>query len=427
MTRPDSWIHGASTYWREGFRLPVILGAQESTAERPMDPERISELIPTYRDGLLEDVIPFWVRHGVDREHGGYFSSLDRDGTVIDTDKAMWVQGRFAWLLSTLCIEVESRDEWLELARHGIDFIRTHGFDDDGRMWFHVTQDGAPIRKRRYVFTECFAAIALASYARASGEARAAQEAGDLLRTIEQHLRTPGLIRPKHVPGTRPMKAIGPPMILINLAQVFRRTIGHAAAEPLIDACIDEIRQHFVKPDLEVVMENVGTNGEIHDHFDGRILNPGHGIEAAWFIMEEGRVRGSSELIELGATMLDWMWKRGWDEDHGGLLYFTDVFGKPVQEYWHDMKFWWPHAEALIATLLAHELTGEPRYARMFEQVHRWTWSHFPDPEFGEWYGYLHRDGRISVPLKGNMWKGPFHIPRMQLRVWKTLERMTLN
>lgn len=389
-----------------------------------MDRERIDELVVVYRDGLLDDVIPFWLRHGVDREHGGFFSALDRDGSIIDTDKAMWMQGRFTWLLATLCLEVERRDEWLDAARHGVEFIRKRGFDDDGRMWFHVTRDGAPIRKRRYVFTECFAAIALAAYARASGEERAAEEAGELLRVIERHLQTPGLIKPKHVPGTRPMKAIGPPMILLNLAQVFRRTIDHASAEPLIDACIDEIRQHFVKPDLEVVMENVGPNGEILDHFDGRLLNPGHAIEAAWFILEEGRIRRADDLVALGAHMLDWMWVRGWDTEYGGLLYFRDLHDKPVQEYWHDMKFWWPHAETLIATQLAYELTGAQRYASMFEDVHAWTWKHFPDPEYGEWYGYLHRDGRISVPLKGNMWKGPFHIPRMLLRVWKGLERM---
>jgi N-acylglucosamine 2-epimerase len=77
------------------------------------------------------------------------------------------------------------------------------------------------------------------------------------------------------------------------------------------------------------------------------------------------------------------------------------------------MKFWWPHCEAIIATLLAWSLTGDEKYARWHQQVHEWSFRHFADPEFGEWYGYLHRDGRVSAPLKGNMWKGPFHLPRM--------------
>ena len=119
--------------------------------------------------------------------------------------------------------------------------------------------------------------------------------------------------------------------------------------------------------------------------------------------------------------MLDWMWARGWDEEHGGIFYFRDLHGKPVQEYWHDMKFWWPHNETILATLLAFLMTGEARYEEMHRQAHDWAYAHFADTEHGEWFGYLHRDGRVSVPLKGNLWKGPFHLPRMQLLAWQWL------
>ena len=159
------------------------------------------------------------------------------------------------------------------------------------------------------------------------------------------------------------------------------------------------------------------------DHHDGRTLNPGHALECAWFVMHEGALRGDKRLIQLGTTILDWMWARGWDTEHGGLLYFTDLFGKPVQEYWHDMKFWWPHNEAIIATLLAWQLTGEPRFAAMHAQVHDWSFKHFPDPEHGEWFGYLHRDGRLSSRAKGTIYKGPFHLPRMLWYCWQRLEQ----
>ncbi len=390
-----------------------------------MNPERIERLAAVYRDGLLNDVLPFWIRHGVDREHGGFLSCLDADGAVVDTDKAMWVQGRFTWLLATLYSEVEPRDEWLELATHGLEFIRTHGFDDDGRMWFHVTREGRPLRKRRYVFTECFAAMANAAYARATGEERAARDAVGLLQSVRRHLSTPGLIPPKTVTDTRPMKAIGPPMILMNVAQVLRAAIQYPGADQLITECMAELESDFVKPEERAVMENVGVDGALLDHFDGRLLNPGHAIEAAWFILEEARVRdGDPRLTSLGCAMLDWMWERGWDQEHGGVFYFRDLHGRPVTEYWHDMKFWWPQNETIIAALLAYELTGERRYEEMHRQVHDWAHDRFPDPVHGEWYGYLHRDGRVSVPLKGNLWKGPFHIPRMQLLCWQSLERM---
>ena len=171
-------------------------------------------------------------------------------------------------------------------------------------------------------------------------------------------------------------------------------------------------------------METVGVNGEILDHFDGRLLNPGHAIEGAWFIMAEGKRRNDAGLIQAGCQMLDWMWERGWDKEHGGILYFTDVRGLPVQEYWQDMKFWWPQCEAIIATLMAYQLTGDPKYARWHSMIHEWTYAHFPDPDYPEWFGYLHRDGSISSTLKGNLWKGPFHLPRMQLLCWRILEEM---
>ena len=381
----------------------------------------------TYRTGLLESVVPFWLRHGLDAEHGGVMTSLDRDGSPLDTDKAIWPQGRFAWLMSTLHATVEPRAEWLDAARSALDFLRRHAFDADGRMFFLVTRDGQPLRKRRYAYSEAFAAMAFAAYARAAGDGEAAETARDLFWRFVRLTTTPGLLEPKTNPQTRPAKGLGVPMITMGVAQTLRDTLDVPEATSVIDRCIEEIRRDFVKPDLEAVMETVGPQGEVLDHFGGRQLNPGHAIEAAWFILHEARHRGGdADLTALGTTMLDWMWRRGWDDEHGGLFYFRDLHGRPVQEYWHDMKFWWPHCEAIIATLLAYALTGEQRYADWHRQVHDWTHARFPDPDYGEWYGYLHRDGRLSVPLKGNYWKGPFHIPRMQWYSWQLLDSLDL-
>jgi N-acylglucosamine 2-epimerase len=292
-------------------------------------------------------------------------------------------------------------------------------------MYFQVTREGAPLRKRRYVFTEAFGAVALAAYARASGDEESADQARALFRLVVRHATTPGLIPPKVDPATRPAKGLAVPMILLATAQVLRSDLRDPLAEEWVDRAIDEIRRDFVKPDLQVVMETVGPEGEIIDHFDGRTLNPGHALEAAWFILAEAWRRGGDPgLTRLGTSMVDWMWRRGWDEEYGGILYFRDLKGLPVQEYWHDMKFWWPHNEAVLATLMAYRATGEPRYAEWHRLVHDWAHRHFPDPEHGEWFGYLHRDGRRSVPLKGNLWKGPFHLPRMQLLCWQALEGM---
>ena len=389
-----------------------------------MTPERLEQLRTTYRDGLLDNVLPFWLRHCVDREHGGFTMALDRDGTRVDTDKGMWQQGRFTWLLGELYNTVEPRDEWLCLCKHGIDFMERHGFDSaDGRMWFHVTRDGRPIRKRRYAFTESFAAIAYGEYAKATGESWAADKAAALFKRFVDLNLDPQGVEPKFT-DTRPSKAIGFPMIAIATAQELRDAIDLPGADTWIDRSIASIRDDFCKPDLRVVMEEVAPDGSIIVHFDGRTLNPGHAIEGAWFIMHESERRGDDALVRLGCDMLDWMWERGWDDEYGGLLYFVDLHGGPVQEYWHDMKIWWPHNEALIATLYAHHLTGDNKYATWHDTLLTWCLDHFADAEHNEWFGYLRRDGAVSSTLKGNLWKGPFHLPRQQLMCWRLVERM---
>jgi N-acylglucosamine 2-epimerase len=228
----------------------------------------------------------------------------------------------------------------------------------------------------------------------------------------------PGVMPPKTDPVSRPMKGVAPLMIAIVTAQEIRRLLGDetvrgATCTQWIDRSIAEIERDFFKPDLGALMEVVAPNGDVIDHFDGRTLNPGHAIECAWFILHEAKLRRDARMQRLGLAILDLMWRRGWDPEFGGLLYFTDIHGKPVQEYWAEMKFWWPHNEAEIATLLAYQITGEKRYAEWHGQVHAWSRRVFADPDRGEWFGYAHRDGRISTRLKGNLWKGPFHLPRM--------------
>ena len=281
-------------------------------------------------------------------------------------------------------------------------------------MFFHVTRDGKPIRKRRYYFSETFATIANAAYAKASGDEEAANNARKIFTKCIEYATTPGILPPKFS-GKRPSMGIGVPMIMTNTAQQLRELIGDERCDEWISKWINEIETYFVKDDIRCVMEQVAPDGSIIDHIDERTLNPGHAIEGAWFILHEAKHRNNDpHLIALACKMLDYMWERGWDKEHGGILYFRDVYNKPVQEYWQDMKFWWPHNEVIIATLLAYTMTGNEKYAQWHKLVHDYAYSHFHDKENGEWFGYLHRDGSIAQTAKGNLFKGPFHLPRQE-------------
>ncbi len=377
-----------------------------------------------YKNQLLNDTIPFWFPKSIDEEYGGFLLMRDRDGTLLDDDKAVWIQGRATWLLATLYNTAEQKKEWLDGARKGIEFLLNHCFDCDGRMFFHVTRDGKSIRKRRYFFSETFAVIALAAYAKATNDKAIADKAMEIFGKCITYSTGEIMLQPKFE-STRPSKGIGVPMIMMNTAQQLRETTGDPRCDKWITKWIHEIETFFVKDDIKCVMEQVAPDGGIIDHIDGRTLNPGHAIEGAWFILHEAKYRNNDKhLIELGCKMLDYMWERGWDKEYGGILYFRDVYNKPVQEYWQDMKFWWPQNEAIIATLLAYTITGDEKYKQWHQQIHSYAYTHFHDKEHGEWFGYLHRDGTVAQPAKGNLFKGPFHLPRQEWYCWKLLEQI---
>ena len=369
-----------------------------------------------YQDDLKENILPFWLKHGLDRVHGGVYTCVDRDGTLIDSTKSVWFQGRFGFICAYAYNNIEANEEWLRASKSCVDFIEQHCFDTDGRMYFEVTAEGKPVRKRRYVFSECFAAIAMSEYSMASGDRSYAQKALVLFKQILHFINTKGILEPKYCEGVE-MQGHSITMILINTAARIREAIPAVELDEQISLSIETLQRYFIHPEFEALLETVGPNGEFIDTIVGRTINPGHCIETAWFLLEEAKYRGGDpQLTEVAVKILDWSWKWGWDKEYGGLINFRDCKGLPVQDYSQDMKFWWPQTEAIIATLYAYEATGEERFLRMHQQISDWTYAHFPDAEYGEWYGYLHRDGTVAQPAKGNIFKGPFHIPRMMIK-----------
>lgn len=376
----------------------------------------LSEWNTRYKKDLTENILPFWLENGLDKVNGGIYTCLNRDGSIMDTTKSVWFQGRFAFVCASAYNNIEKNEEWLAASKSAIDFIEKYCSDENGHMYFEVTAEGKPLRKRRYVFSETFAAIAMAEYAIASGDKTYAEKALNLFHLVRKFLDTPGFLPAKYEPGFE-AKGHSICMILINTASRIRAAIDAPELTAQIDASIAEIKNDFMKPEFEALLEMVGPNGEFIDTIPGRLINPGHCIETAWFILEEAKYRNwDAELVKIGLTILDWSWKWGWDEEFGGIINFRDCKNLPSQDYAHDMKFWWPQTEAIIATLYAYQASGDEKYLEMHRQISDWTYAHFPDTEYPEWYGYLHRDGSVSQPAKGNIFKGPFHIPRMMIK-----------
>lgn len=389
-----------------------------------MDQKRIDQLYEFYKDYLFENCLPFWLKNSLDHKYGGYLTCLDREGGVYNSDKSVWFQGRGAWMFSRLYNTVERRQEWLDAAKSGYDFLTEHCFDKDGRMFFTVTQDGRPLQKRRYMFSETFAVMACAEYSKAGGDGNALKKAWQIYDMVMDLYYNPGRLEPKINPETRAVKSLALPMILLNTTQTLREIDNNPRLDKVAHELAETIFRDFYKPGEKALFETVGLKGERLDSPQGRCINPGHSIEAAWFIIHEGRHRNERGFIDKALKVLDWSMELGWDKAHGGLLYFADIEGKPAEQLEWDMKLWWPHTEALYALLLAHHITGDSKYEAWYETIHEWSFSHFGDKTFGEWFGYLHRDGTVSNALKGSLWKGPFHLPRALLLNIELLEEM---
>ncbi len=364
----------------------------------------------------------FWLRNGMDREHGGVYTCLDRYGRVYSTDKSVWMQGRCGWIFSYLCHVYGVKKEWLEASKSCLDFMEKYCInpDADGRMYFTVTADGKPLRQRRYYFSEAFYAIANAEYYGVTGDKEClerAKRAYNIYWDLWHGAKDPTGLGPKTEPQTRSGRAFGLPMIYLNVTSVMLRVDpeNKALYEERAQGCVDDIFKYHVHPELHCVLENVGPNGEANlDYTDGRIVNPGHDIEGVWFLLEHAKRTGNKELVAKAEEIFNWAIKAGWDEEYQGLLYFVDCLGNPPEAYEHDMKLWWPHDEILISSLMLYRDTGKEEYLDWYFRTMDYCKEHFSDSDGGEWYGYLRRDGKPTEPsTKGSTFKGPFHLPRM--------------
>lgn len=398
-----------------------------------MDKQKLAEAQKWIKKEL-DVCADFWLKNGMDRENGGVYTCLDRKGEVYSTDKSVWMQGRCAWTFAHLCRLYGKRDEWMEASKSCLDFMEKYCInpDADGRMYFTVTAEGKPLRQRRYCFSEGFYAIANAEYYGLTGEKvyiDRARKAYELIYKLNNGLiADPTGLGPKTIPETRTGRALADPMIFLNIISVLRRVDPEHREEydKRSAECTEAIFKYHYHPELKCTLESVAPDGTPELWYTaGRVVNPGHDIECSWFLMEEANYRKDEEIHKTAEQIFRNAIEAGWDNTYGGLLYFIDCLGKPTEAYEHDMKLWWPHDEIMIASLMAYRDTGDEYYADWFFKTLDYCKEHFADPEYGEWYGYLRRDGLPTEPsTKGSTFKGPFHLPRMLSMTDKMLDEI---
>lgn len=383
-----------------------------------MDVKKIKDLQKFYHETLFNDVLPFWLNSDlIDKEYGGFITSVDRQGKSYNSDKSVWFQGRCLWTFSKLCNTYGVKEEWVRAAESGARFIKQHCIDSDGRMFFTVTREGKPLRKRRYFFSESFLVVGFAEYyllTKNAADLDLAVKYFDFMWNMYCNPESdPFKITPKENAEIRSLRSNASPMVLVSCAQTLKRiTKKDEYYDGIINKIIDDMLGLHYKESLKCVLETVYTDGSILDNPVGRTVNPGHSIENSWFLMNYAMQTNNQELLKKALNVLDWSLDIGWDKDFGGIYYFRDAYGRPCEQLEHDMKLWWVHNEALIATLVALNQTEDKKYEAWYDKLHDYAFGHFSDHEYGEWFGYLHRDGTVSHEQKGSLWKGPYHLLR---------------
>ena len=308
------------------------------------------------------------------------------------------------------------------MAMLGAEFLEKFGMDANGNWYFSLTREGAPLVQPYNIFSDCFACMGFAELYKATSNTRYKEIALRTFRNIQARSEKPKGMYNKLYPETRPMKSFSLPMIMCNLSLILEEVIGSDEVDKIIKPLVSEVMDVFYQKESGLILENVSPDGEFVDCFEGRTVNPGHVNEAMWFMMDVAERYNDRKLMQKATDILLRTIEYGWDEQYGGIFYFRDIKGYPPQQLEWDQKLWWVHIETLIALVKGYRLTNDIRCRDWFVKIHDYTWSHFRDSEYPEWYGYLNRQGKPLLMLKGGKWKGCFHVPRGLFQIWKTLE-----
>lgn len=383
------------------------------------------ELAFLYRKTLLEDVVPFWVQHAVDPDDGALNNCIDDEGRIQSYDRYLWSQGRALWTFSALYNRVEPRSEWLDIA-HGIaHYLYSHGRDEQGRWVFRLDKDGNVLDGPISIYVDGFVLNGLGEYYRATKDPTAAELAVATWRNVSERLANPGSygIAPYSIPPGS--QVLGIPMIFSfffwNLGEVLQheeiKKSGLRLAEWLLPS--------FYDADFDVVTEFRSIYGGRLALPEGRVVIPGHVIEAMWFlisIFEVADISRYRDVIAECCRLIRRHIELGWDPEYGGIKLAIDAEGRePVAWNKADCKAWWVHTEALVATIYAYLHTHEKWCLEWHERIREFSFSHYPVPG-GEWRQWLDRSGAPSTSAALPV-KDPFHLPRALIYSIHLLDR----
>lgn len=376
--------------------------------------ERFDNLLELYEGELLDNVIPWWMEHGIDRFFGGPMETITEDGRVTSTTKPIWSVGRALFIWSKLYNYIGTRHEWLKVADDICELILTVGPRVNWRWPQSIYRNGTPCEPSRNIYNDGFVMMGLAEYIQATGDERAKQAALATYEATEERMEPANA----HLAGKTDLGEHAAAHGISMIFSLVYHQLGTALADAeILQAGYDHavrVQDMFLDDDTGLVREFRAADGTPLEGQIGRTCIPGHAIESSWFAMEIFRNRNDADRCLRAAKAARDHLEAGWDPEYGGIFGAIDVeTGEPTNP--DHLKNMWPHTEALYAMLLAYDVTGEQWCLDWYDRVHEWTWEHFPNVEYGEWHREVARDGSYPWDVTGpgeKPRKEPFHLPR---------------
>lgn len=387
----------------------------------------LQKYVDKYLENLTGSVVPFWLKHSVDHEFGGFFTCLEKDGSVYDTRKYVGLNGRAIWTFCRLYSELDSRQEYFDAAERGIQFLDENAQDRHGRYFFSLTREGKPFFLQRKASSASGCMLGFLEWYRLTGEKIYLHKAIELFWRVADWVEHPELVGQTNYPGKPRMSKLGGLVMVAGLVTELARQHEDVRYKRFMKRLINLISAHY-DMDRRILLEHVCLNGTDMSMWpEGRLIAAGNVFQAAWLLLEMEEFVPEVALEKMALSVVEGTLEYAWDKEYGGLYYFVDVLGKPATQMEASMKLWWPHVEAIYAASLAYKITREQKWLEWVEVLDSYASEHFIDSEFGGWFGYCSRQGLLANTAKGGSYKGFYRVPRALMATIDLLDEVIVG
>jgi len=349
------------------------------------------------RKHLLEELLPLWFEHGVDRERGGFHPELTRELRPGPRDfKRLVSQTRQIYAFSQAALL--GAPAWsLEAAAHGVEFLQEKFWDPRYEGWYLTTElAGQPRDRRKDSYAHAFVLFAMAFYHRASGDSEALRIAERTLDLLERHLADPeyGGFLEGASESWQPVSEVRRANPHMHLLEAFLALYQATQASRYLEHSERLVRlfqESFLDRERGALGEYFSDDWKPQPGDLGQVLEPGHHFEWVWLLHQYASLSSTDAILGDARALFHFATEAGVDPDDGGVFDEINRAGVIVR----DTKRLWPQTEFVKALNARFETFSDGVALERLEQALSYCFSHYVDPEHHGWNDHLTREGKV--------------------------------